>query len=180
MTAPDFPPEVIEKAAQAWLDYEPADGEDDPLGNCMRVVLAAVADDLRAESWHGCTGDHDCPKDWRRMSDVQARVADLLADRSISYMARSHDGRPLAERDMYLTAPEAEGIAAVLAEAGLLADLDAERRGAVAALREAADEFDKYDEVTIGRVDIGSNMIPVSPADRLRARADRIEGGDRG
>lgn len=51
---PDPPPEVIEKAARAWLDYEPADGEDDPLGNCMRAVLAAVADDLRAEGAACC------------------------------------------------------------------------------------------------------------------------------
>lgn len=61
------------------------------------------------------------------MSNVQARVTELLADRSIPYMARSHDGRPLAECDVYLAAPEAEGIAAVLAEAGLLAERDREQ-----------------------------------------------------
>lgn len=43
------------------------------------------------------------------------------------------------------------------------------------ALREAADHFDRFDVVTIGKTDIGSNQIPVPPAERLRLLADEIE-----
>lgn len=44
-----------------------------------------------------------------------------------------------------------------------------------ATLLAAADHFDNYDEVTIGDTDIGSSLIPVAPADRLRALAE--DGG---
>lgn len=40
------------------------------------------------------------------------------------------------------------------------------------ALLEAAEHFEQYDEVTIGETDIGSNLIPVPPEERLRQFAD--------
>jgi hypothetical protein len=65
-----------------------------------------------------------------------------------------------------------QAIASLVAQvARLIADARAE------ALRDAADHFDKYDVVTIEDTDIGSNQVPVPPAECLRDLADRIEGG---
>lgn len=79
------------------------------------------------------------------------------------------DGYPAGRRQR--AAEHAAHLAAALLP--VVAEIEAEARAG--ALREAADEMDRHDVVTIEDTDIGSNLIPVSPADRLRRMADEMK-----
>lgn len=44
-----------------------------------------------------------------------------------------------------------------------------------AALRDAADHLERFDEVVIGEVEVGSNMIPLNASERLYRMADEVD-----
>lgn len=217
MTAPDFPPEVIEKAARALADRDLVYSEKARV-LVVETVLAAVADDPRAEGAACCCetsppefGGPIPERDCHLHGEPALAEAGLLAEPcpcggsglypnevpgvgtewvSCPYChvaeldaARAEVLEALRERDAAraeLTEVKAElGRAHAATNHEHELRLSAERRGAVAALREAADVLEAREagkEWKHGELWVKAHA---HCADLLRVRADRIEGKGR-